>query len=138
MTQDELVDVFVKQCRLIHTQLVKTTSDSLSEALKQVIKDESAQTIITSNDSRYEEYGLHSVLYEELPSAGCAVHRWNPQLGREENIAIAEKADIGITFSEFTLAESGTVVLFSNAVTDRTVSLHINFISGPAIVRISK
>lgn len=122
-TQDELVDVLVNQCKLIHTDVVKTTSDSLSDTLKQVIKDESAKTVITSNDTRYEEYGIHSILHEELPSEGCDVHRWNPQLSRDENIAIAEKADIGITFSEITLAESGTVVLFSNAGTGRTVSL---------------
>lgn len=123
LTQDELVDVLVNQCKLIHTDVVKTTSDSLSDALKQVINAESAKTVITSNDPRYEQFGLQSLLHEELPSEGCNVHQWDPQLGRDENIAIAEKSDIGITFSEITLAESGTVILFSNANTGRTVSL---------------
>src|SRR5690606_2658649 len=54
---------------------------------------------------------------------GCIVHEWDPALGREKNIANAEQADIGITFSDITLAESGTVVLFSHANTGRTVSL---------------
>ncbi|MFA8438736.1 lactate utilization protein C [Pueribacillus sp. YX66] len=122
-TDDELVNVLVEQCERIHTNVRKTTSDSLSEALKAVIEHESAKTVITSNDPRYEEFGLGLLLDEELPSEGCDVHRWNPELKREENIAIAEKAHIGITFSEITLAESGTVVLFSNADTGRTVSL---------------
>lgn len=122
-TQDELVEVLVDQCQLIHTDVRKTTSESLAETVKDVIESESVKTVITSNDPRYEAFGLRSLLDEELPSEGCDVHRWDPALTREENIAVAEKADIGITFSEITLAESGTVVLFSNAGTGRTVSL---------------
>lgn len=122
-SQDELVDVFVKQCQLIHTDVRKTTSRELALALKEVIREESAQTVITSNDSRFEEFGLLPLLKEELPSEGLDIHQWNPGLSREENIAIAEKSDIGITFSEITLAESGTVVLFSQPGNGRSTSL---------------
>lgn len=122
-TQDELVDVFMNQCEAIHTDVRKTTSNELAATLKEVIDSESAKTIMTANDPRFEQFGLDSLLYEQLPSENCDVHRWDPTLSREENIAIAEKSDIGITFSEITLAESGTVVLFSQPGTGRSVSL---------------
>lgn len=121
-SQDELVDVLTEQCRLIHTDVIKTTSDSLADSLQQLIADQSAKRVITSNEDRYAEYGLQSLLDSELPAEGYNVHMWDPEIGRE-NIAIAEKADIGITFSDITLAESGTVVLFSDKGKGRSVSL---------------
>mgnify|MGYP001381305853 FL=1 len=36
-TQDELVDVFMKQCEAIHTDVRKTTSNELAATLKEVI-----------------------------------------------------------------------------------------------------
>lgn len=121
-TQDELVDVLTKQCESIHTDIVKTTNDQLADAVAQVISDQAAERIILSNEPQYEQYGLESLFSDKLLAEGSDVHIWDPDIGRE-NIAIAEKADIGITFSDMTLAESGTVVLFSDKYKGRAVSL---------------
>jgi L-lactate dehydrogenase complex protein LldG len=51
-----------------------------------------------------------------------SLHVWNSAKG-DENIKLAEQANVGITFSDLTLAESGTVVLFSSAEKGRSVSL---------------
>lgn len=123
LSQDELVDVLVKQCELIHTEAYQTTSENLAATLQDIIQKEAAQSVITANDNRFEQFGLQHFFKQQLPENGCIVHEWDPDLGREKNIANAEQADIGITFSDITLAESGTVVLFSNAETGRTVSL---------------
>lgn len=123
VSQDELVDVLVKQCQQIHTEVRKTTNEKLADILTEIINHEMAKSIITSNDYRFEQFGLEKMFEYNLPSSGCNVYQWDPGLGRKENIAIAEQADIGITFSDITLAESGTVVLFSSADSGRTVSL---------------
>lgn len=123
LSQDELIDVLVKQCELIHTKAYQTTSDKLPNTLQDIIQTESAKSIILSNDKRFEQFGLTDFFKQELSANGCDIHAWDPALGREKNIANAEQADIGITFSDITLAESGTVVLFSSADTGRTVSL---------------
>lgn len=60
--------------------------------------------------------GLDTLLKEEWGS-----YEWNPTK-KEENIKIAEKANIGIAISEITLAESGTVVSFIDKNKGRTVS----------------
>jgi L-lactate dehydrogenase complex protein LldG len=117
--QDELVEVLEKQCKNIHTNFVRSSKDRLGQVLQNTIQEYDGKLVVTWDDPRNEEYRLLKSLQanEELE-----VHCWNPKLG-EENIKIAERADVGITFSDITLAESGTVVLFSDNGKGRSVSL---------------
>lgn len=116
-TQDELIAVLEEQCKSIHTDFVHVQEgESLESALSSVIEAHGGGSAITWNDPRFQEHGLASFLQNKDTSI------WNPAIGRE-NISLAEKANIGITFSDITLAESGTVVLFSGAEKGRVVSL---------------
>lgn len=120
-TQDELVDVLEKQCQVIHTDFVRTDKDGLGSTLREVLNTYNGKTIVAANDSRNETYGL-TLEFEKLQSEGKVVHLWNPELG-EENRMFAERADVGITFSDVTLAESGTVTLFMDQHNGRSISL---------------
>ncbi|MFV2048339.1 MULTISPECIES: LutC/YkgG family protein [Bacillaceae] len=122
LSQDQLVDVLKEQCRRIQTQFVETTSVDLVTVLKNVVKEFGGGPIITWNDDRFTEFGLTHLLHEEWPSEDVDVSLWNPSLGKK-NIELAEQANVGITFSDKTLAESGTVVLFSDTGKGRSVSL---------------
>lgn len=117
-TQDELVEVLKKQCAHIHTDILETSVALLADTLKQVVDGYGGGQVITWDDPRFEEFGLR----EEMASAGINVHVWDPSIG-EENIVVAERSNVGITFSDQTLAESGTVVLFSGGGKGRSVSL---------------
>lgn len=117
MSQDELVGVLEKACEAIHTEVTKTTSADLNEKLSDVIVAHGGAPVVTSADARFTEYGLDRFLQK-----GDNVHVWDSARGKE-NIGIAEKANIGLTFSDITLAESGTVVLFSDKGKARSVSL---------------
>lgn len=121
-TQDELVEVFKKQCEVILTDVIETPSTELSEQIHAVIEKYGAKSVITWKDERLFEYGLSDPLTKQWPKQGIDSHIWDPSR-KKENIDAAEKADIGLTFSDITLAESGTVVLFSSAEKGRTVSL---------------
>ncbi|RBW69735.1 LutC/YkgG family protein [Bacillus taeanensis] len=120
--QDELVTVLKKQCEVIHTQLIETTSSELSGQIRSVMKQFGAKSVVTWKDERFSQFGLEEQLNNRWPEEGFDVHIWDPSKKRE-NIEAAEKADVGITFSDMTLAESGTVVLFSDARKGRSVSL---------------
>lgn len=117
-TQDELVEVLKKQCAHIHTDFVETSAGLLADTLRQVVDGYGGGQVITWDDTRFEEFGLK----EEMASDGVDVHVWDPAIG-EENIVVAERSNVGITFSDQTLAESGTVVLFSGGGKGRSVSL---------------
>jgi L-lactate dehydrogenase complex protein LldG len=121
-TQDELVEVLRKQCAHIHTDLVETNAAGLTQAVKNVVDGYGGGQVITWEDPRFASVGLDKEMYAEWSEEGVDVHVWNTAIG-EENIAIAERSNVGITFSDETLAESGTVVLFSNKGKGRSVSL---------------
>lgn len=121
-TQDELVEVLRKQCVHIHTSLVETNVADLPRAVKNVIDGYGGGQVITWDDPRFERVGLDTDLYKGWSGIGVDVHVWDPAIG-EENITVAERSNVGITFSDETLAESGTVVLFSDKGKGRSVSL---------------
>lgn len=135
-SQDELVTVLEKQCKAIHTNFKRTNFAELAEILTATIKGHDGKKVLAANDSRNEEYGL-DVVFSALQAESIDVRLWNSAIGKENQV-FAEQADIGITFSEITLAESGTVTLFNDKDNGRSISLlprvHIVIIPKSTIV----
>lgn len=119
---DQLVEVLKKQCLLIHTQFIESSTEELSDKIRHVFSEYEVKSAVITEDKRFSEFGLASEIDIAWPMEGIDVHKWNPAL-QEKNIVASEKADIGITFSDITLAESGTVVLFSDKNKGRSISL---------------
>ncbi|WP_102347169.1 LutC/YkgG family protein [Bacillus sp. Marseille-P3661] len=121
-TQDELSEILKSQCKNIHTTVHETMVENLSIVISDVISNYEGKSICTWKDPRFEEYGLEDYFKTELPSKGKKIHIWDHTAGNK-NMEFSKSADVGITFSDITLAESGTVVLFSSAEKGRSVSL---------------
>lgn len=121
MSQDELVDILEKQCQVIHTTFRRTNSSTLAQILDDVITAYNGKQIVIAKDQRTTDTGLNSY-FDRKRTDGCSVHVWDAELGKE-NQKWAEQADIGITFSDLTLAESGTVALFNDKNQSRSISL---------------
>ncbi|PIC64814.1 lactate utilization protein C [Sporosarcina sp. P13] len=119
---DELLEVLRKQCQQIHTDLVETTLANLANALNETVKLYGGGPLSLWKDPRFAEFGLSDLIETKWPSEEMEVNSWDTTLG-DKNIVRAEQANVGITFSDLTLAESGTVVLFSSADKGRSVSL---------------
>ncbi|KOS64182.1 lactate utilization protein C [Lysinibacillus agricola] len=120
-TKDELVEVLAQQCKNIHTDIVITNTANLPADLQKVVENYGGQSVITWKDERFKGYGLGKLMTEQWPQANIQLYEWDSELP-EENIRQAEKANIGITISEITIAESGTAVLFSSKDKGRSVS----------------
>lgn len=118
---DELVDELEAICDAIHTDFKRTTKKELQKTLRETFTKLNGKTIVASSDNRNEAYGVDT-FYEAIEADGGHVHLWNEDT-EEENRQVAERADIGITFSDITLAESGTTVLFNNKYNGRAISL---------------
>ncbi len=120
-TKDELVEVLVEQCKNIHTDIVLTNTANLPVDLQKAVENYGGQSVITWKDTRFQSFGLSSLMTEQWPQANIQLYEWDSEQPKE-NIRQAEKATIGITISEITLAESGTAVLFSSKDKGRSVS----------------
>jgi L-lactate dehydrogenase complex protein LldG len=121
-SQDQLVEMLREQCRLIHTDFLLVTSQSLPDVLLETMRAYGVRRAIAWDDPRFREYALGEGFIKRVKEEGIDLRKWDVKKG-EENISFAEKADVGITFSDMTLAESGTVVLFSDSGKGRSVSL---------------
>lgn len=115
-TTDQLVDVLKEQCSAIHTDVKETNIDGLPTMIDRVMKEYGAEKASIWDDPRFVEYGLMSFI--ERPDVSI----WG-SVPDEDDIKITEQADVGITFSDYTLAESGTVVLMNGGGKGQSVSL---------------
>ncbi|WP_163969726.1 LutC/YkgG family protein [Oceanobacillus halotolerans] len=121
LPQEKLVSVLHNHCAVIHTDFRRTTKEQLQRVLQETLEGYQATSIVASSDERNVTYGLDQ-FYRKLKANGSEVHLWD-EIQEEENKTFAERADVGITFSDVTLAESGTVVLFNNKYNGRLISL---------------
>lgn len=119
--KDDLVKVMKLQCKSIHTDFVITNKSDLLETVRHCVAKYGGGPVVAWRDSRFQEFGLAPLFAHIWQEENIEFYEWDPSKG-EENIYAAERANIGMTISDITLAESGTAVLFSNKDKGRTVS----------------
>lgn len=121
---EELLEIAKKRVEKINTKLIETTQAQLENTIEQLIDQLGQGNILLPIDERFSEHGL-----EKFTQANHSDKRneqflfWQKgQEQREVNITNAQSANIAIAFAEFLLAESGSVVVETNAGQGR--SLH--------------
>ncbi|MFD1037023.1 lactate utilization protein C [Virgibacillus byunsanensis] len=113
-SQNELVEVFKQAAEKVDVNVFETTIKDSGKTLRKVLQDYGESVSIRTDDERFERCGLTPILEE------YGTHVWKPN---EESIKIAEQSGVGITFSDYTLAESATVALTTSRGKGRSVSL---------------
>lgn len=112
-TPAELLTIVKERVETIHTNLVETTQENLLTTIQQIVAEFGGGNLLLPTDARFEAYGLAD-LAKSLEAV--SVKQWQPgSEQREANIQTAAQANIAIAFAEFLLAESGTIVVESNA-----------------------
>jgi len=115
-SQENLLTIFKEACESVHTEVREIVTMDLARRLNETIEDYGGGPIVIGKDQRFVDFKLMETLQ------AFEVHQWDLQL-RQENIEKAAEANIGISFSDISLAESGTTVFLHNKEKARAISL---------------
>ena len=122
---EQLMQVFQDYAHSsLGAEVIETTKSQLRDVLDQICQracateQEPIDTIFSASPAL-----LELVTPSDLANEQHHVHVWDNALGYEANIIIAERAKIGVVMAEQALAESGTVVLYSDPKQGRSISL---------------
>ena len=116
---NELTEIFVKNAEASGTSIYQSDSAGLNATITKAVAAFGNGPLILADHEFFREQGTLEVLKNNF----ARVNIWDESLTREENIANAEQANVGIIKAELALAESGTVVLFNQPGSGRAVSL---------------
>lgn len=115
-SHEDLWLIFKEACQRTQTTVVEATLANLTQTLGDLIHEFGGGPLITTKDARFERFGLTKVLEEEQADI------WDPEL-EIDNIEKGKWANVGLSFSDFALAESGTTVFFHNKEKARAINL---------------
>jgi len=116
---DELEATFIKNSKASGTTIYQCKPDDLNGVLIEAVTAFGGGRVLMADHDFFKVNNT----FEAINSHCKHLQMWDTNLSREENIAYAEQASVGITMAELALAESGTVLLFSHLGSGRSVSL---------------
>ncbi len=130
-----LIERFCAEAAALGTELSRCTRETLGRTVVHVVEENGGGRIILPSLDIFDRMDLTQKL---VAHAANEVVRWDPARGRDENIALAAQADIGITLVYAGIAETATVVQPCSPKCGRSVSLlpaiHIAIIDAKTIV----
>jgi L-lactate dehydrogenase complex protein LldG len=116
---EDLKKIFIENAEASGTKTYQCNSGDLNKTVVKAVSSFDNGSIIMADHDLFKEHGTFKVLSKHFDQLKI----WDFSLSREENIANAEQASVGIAKAELGLAESGTVVMFSHLGSGRSVSL---------------
>lgn len=117
LSQQELSNEFMSFAKVLLVDVIETKETDVAQAVLDVCEKYGGGSIVLNNDTRLEALGITDAVKTNFDS-----YVWD-FTNREENISHAEKANIGIVYGEYGLAESGGIVLFASKDNGRSTSL---------------
>jgi len=117
--RQELKRVFKESSKAVGTTVLECTQANFPASLIEALHLFDRGRVIIGDHVYFQEQGIFAVVRQEI--ADCFL--WDTGKSRAENMEKAETAMVGISMAELGLAESGTVILFSQKGSGRSVSL---------------
>lgn len=117
LTQTERVDEFIRSAQAMMVDVNIATEAEAANALLALCEKYGGGDIVLNTDERLNALGIPQALKTKYH---C--HTWSPESAKE-NIDFSEKANIGVVYADYALAETGGIVLFSSPERGRSVSL---------------
>ncbi len=115
---EQLAAAFIEYSKTIGVDVYETDAASISSTILEAVQAIQAETVLLADDARLKKWQVAETLRQY-----CEVNVWNTEESRERNIQNADRAKVGIAVAELALAESATVLLFSQGGNGRSVTL---------------
>ncbi|OOH91786.1 lactate utilization protein C [Pasteurellaceae bacterium 15-036681] len=118
-TQEQLVKEFIDFSRVMMADVVEAKEADLATAIIDICEKYGGASVIINNDQRLKDLGITQAIQAKYEDS----YVWDFNAEAKTNIDKAEKANLGVVYGEYGLAESGGIVLFSDKEFGRSVSL---------------
>lgn len=115
--QAQLSNEFIDFAKVMMVDCLVVSEDEAAMAIIELCEKYGGGSVILNQDQRLVDLGIPPAVAQRYDYT-----IWSPDQGNI-NIEAAEKANIGIVYAEYGLAESGGIVLYSGADNGRSVSL---------------
>ncbi len=116
---EEMFEVFVKNARAAGTAVSECAPAAINATLLAAIAQLAAGPILLTDDPVWEVRQTAAALRQ----VHGQVHVWDTTGSREDNIARAEGAAVGLAVANLALAETGTVMVYGQRGCGRSVTL---------------
>lgn len=117
LSPSERANEFINSAKAMMVDVNVTTEVEAADAMIALCEKYGGGDIVINSDERLIALGIPQIL-----NAQYCCHTWSPE-SAVENISFSEKANIGVVYADYGLAETGGIVLFSNQDRGRSVSL---------------
>ncbi|PEE40842.1 LutC/YkgG family protein [Bacillus pseudomycoides] len=119
INHESLVEQFITNLNALHTEVSHIYRSEIESALQYVVQKFDVQSAVYWDDER-----LHQLQIGEHLTRNFVSHRiWQSKEEERELRDYADQVDMGITYAEMGLAETGTVVLWNGSGRGRLVSV---------------
>ncbi len=113
----ELRDIFIANARAVGIDVRECSERDLAVALVEIVRKTGGPVVLADDPL------LTGDVARCLVEAFTECHIWDAGAGREENMALAEKAKVGVARAEMALAESATTLLSCHGGNGRSITL---------------
>ena len=117
-THNDFLEQFMNNLKAVngHVKIIKR--DEVIHEIEQLIDEYQMKQVVAWDDPRLQSFAL-----EEQLSKKVEYRIWNPSSDHQELIHFTKNSQLGITYAEMGLSETGTIVLFNQGGNGRSVSL---------------
>ncbi len=118
-TKEERIELFIQNLNALNTEVDRIDPKDMGAVLEKVIQKFNIKSSVLWDDKRLHDLQIPST----FDAMGIDHLVWNSSIPEDTLRETAARVDLGVTYADMGLAETGSVVLFNGGGKGRPVSL---------------
>ncbi|MCH4184357.1 MAG: lactate utilization protein C [Eggerthellaceae bacterium] len=121
LNKHQCLERFIKESELLGTSIRHATKHTLQEQIISMISECAYTNILIEANPLFSVQACEQAAQSH--SYKVSIQQWDHTKGREYNIKCASEADVGITYAQYGIAETGTIIQTCSENCGRSISL---------------